>query len=164
MAAAFCPRGFLRRLDALVRADDGRLEDRSLTLAASAATPQRPLALPPGSRRSAPANRPLQLRSGGETSASPSGLHSRPRRGRRELVHRPADRADELLAGPFGKRSPAPPFDGRPRVEFAQVQRLAPELRHAAAGLVGKVRPRLGIRFPDSFASKFDTPIPAKEI
>src|SRR5207245_4042466 len=106
----------------LVRADDGGLEDRPLTLAAGAATPRRPLALPPDPRRSAPANRPLQLRSGGETSASPSGLHSRPRRGRRELVHRPAIRPDELLAGPLGKRSPAPPLDGGSRVEFAEVQ------------------------------------------
>ena len=54
---------------------------------------------------------------------------------RRELVHRPARGADELLAGPAGKRAAAPAPDDRPRLEPAQVQRLAAELRDHSPGV-----------------------------
>src|SRR3989442_3131182 len=90
-------------------------------MAARAATPRRALALPPHPRGPAPANAPLQLRASRASPAKTSWLYARARRGGRELVHRLARRADELLAGPAGKRTPSPAARRRPRVEVSKI-------------------------------------------
>ena len=81
VAAAVCPCGLLRRLDALVRADAGGPENRPLAVAAGAATARRAVALPSHPGGPPPANRPLQLRAGGPAFAD--GMSASPARGRR---------------------------------------------------------------------------------
>src|SRR5688572_12768957 len=98
MASALRAPGILRGLDALVRTNDGRPQDRHLTLAAHPATARRAVARAPHPRRPAPANPPLQLRAGCPAHAEEPRLYKSARRRRRELVYRAAERADELLA------------------------------------------------------------------
>src|SRR5258707_8245899 len=115
MAPTFCPRGFLRRLDAMVRANDGGPPDRPLSVAARPANSRCALALSPHPGGPPPSNRALQPWSGSPPPLQTPRFYPRPRRGGCELVHGPTRGADELLAWAARERKLAPALDGGPR-------------------------------------------------